>query len=334
MDSNFYFNLKEAGIYPALRWARVFRWAQISKKLYFALFILFLILFSYGFFSDNFSQKSNSVLLGLTTLSLSFFASRFLGAAFFNQALKNLKIKDENNLAEFLDFETARAGRTADEFANSDKLPLANSTCLFPFLFEKTSGLEFIFSRLLLSYKEIKLILKNKVEEYREKEKPGLGYTQDYQDTIYEAIRISKKRNHKKILAGDVLTALAAHEPVFQKMLLEADLKKEDIENLTWWIDSLRMRIEESKKWWEYRNLMKKGTLAKEWTSGYTPNLDGYSIDWTDIAKKQGFPEIIGHKEEIEQTERVLGRREYNNVLLVGEPGVGRKAVIQGLVQK
>ncbi|MEK7167817.1 MAG: hypothetical protein AAB791_02325, partial [Patescibacteria group bacterium] len=111
-------------------------------------------------------------------------------------------------------------------------------------------------------------------------------------------------------------------------------LKKEDIENLTWWLESLKKRTADKRRWWDYQNLMKKGTLAKEWTAGYTIHLDKYSVDWTEIAKKQGFPEIIGHAKEIEQIERVLARQEYNNVLLVGTPGIGRKSIIQGLVRK
>lgn len=334
MDSNFYFNLKEAGIYRALKWSWVFRWAQITKKIYFTLFILFSVLFFYGFFTDNFSKKSNSVLLGLAIISLSFFISRSLRAAFFNQKLKNPRIINEDNRAEFLDFETAKAVRASDDFALSSRLPSTNSTVLFYFMLEKTKGLEFIFYRDLLDINEIRAVLKEKIKEYRQKEKPGLGYTQDYQDTIEGSLKIAKERNHKRVAVGDVLSALATHDPVFKKILLDANLKKEDIENLSWWQESLKNKIEERKRWWDKENLMKKGTLAKEWTAGYTLALDKYSIDWTEIAKRQKFPEIIGHKKEIEQAERVLGRREYNNVLLVGEPGVGRKAVIQGLVEK
>jgi len=112
------------------------------------------------------------------------------------------------------------------------------------------------------------------------------------------------------------------------------NLKNADIENLSWWLESVRVKNREHKRWWEYHNLMRRGTLAKEWTAGYTLTLDRYSTDWTEIAEKEGFPEIVGHHQEIEQAERILARREYNNVLLVGEPGVGRKGVIQGLVRK
>ena len=172
------------------------------------------------------------------------------------------------------------------------------------------------------------------MREYEADAEDALGYTQDYQDTVWEALKIAQRRNHRQVIVGDVLSALAIYDPVFQKILSNASLKNADIENLSWWLESLKSKVREEKRWWEYRNLMRRGTLAKEWTAGYTLTLDRHSADWTEIAEKEGFPEIIGHQKEIEQVERILARHEYNNVLLVGEPGVGRKGVIKGLVRK
>ncbi len=346
MDAKFSFNLKEAGVYRAVKWSRqpIFILAKPFKGLFLVLFIFTFFLFLYGFGGGNFSRSSNSTLLGFSLLFLAVTGGFWLENAFLNLKLKKpdlpATIKDaleksrEMNLAEFLDFETAKAVHAADKFAQSSKLPPSNSTALFHFLLEKTTGLEFIFSRDLLDINEIKSLLRKKTKEYEENEKEGLGYTQDYQDTIWESLKIAQKRNHRRVVVGDVLSALAIYDPVFQKILTDANLKKEDIENLTWWLESLKKRVEERKRWWDYQNLMKRGTFAKEWTAGYTLTLDRYAVDWTELAKKEGFPEIIGHHAEIEQAERVLGRREYNNVLLVGEPGVGRKGIVQGLVRK
>jgi len=344
MDFNF--NLKEAQIYQAVKWSRlrVFSWARILGKIFLFLFILDLLLFFYGFVGSNFSDTSNSTLLGFflifSTLSISF----WLEFSFFENKLKKpklaLTINDAldgvrgANLAEFMDFETAKAVDAADIFADSPNLPPTNSTVLFHFLLEKTQGLEFIFSRDLLDLHEIRALLRIRVREYEATAQKGLGYTQDYQDTIWEALKIAQRRNHQYVVVGDVLSALAIYDPVFQKILSSANLKNADIENLSWWLETVKEKIVKKKRWWEYYNLMRQGTLAKEWTAGYTLTLDKYSIDWTEIAKKEGFPEIIGHAAEIEQTERILARREYNNVLLVGEPGVGRKGIIQGLVKK
>src|SRR3989338_1816592 len=268
---DFYFNLKEAGIYRAVKWARhpVFSLAGFLQKIFFILFVLAFLPFLYGFLTFSFSEASNSALLGLSILFLTLGTYFKLITSFFNSKLKNPKIKNPNNLAEFLDFETAKAVEAADKFAQSPKSPPTNSTCLFHFLLEKTSGLEFIFSRDLLDIKAIKSMLESGMKEYLAKEKPGIGYSQDYQDTIRESLKIAKKRNHERVVVGDFLSALAIYNQIFQKILIDAALKKEDIDNLTWWLESLKKKIEERKKWLEYENLMRKGTLAKEWTAGY-----------------------------------------------------------------
>ncbi len=316
MDSKFSFDLKKARIFQALKWDLGSRFVKLFKKIFFVLFLIFSLLFLYGFFTQSFSQESNSVLLGLSIILLTFTCLGWLKFKFFESKLKKPKIPESDNLAEHLSFEVARAAhRTTD------------STGLFYNILKNNPQLNFVFSRLLLDMKNIK-------KEVRKKVSRQANYSKDFQETMVEALKIAQKKKHQRITVGDVLTALAKHNPVFQKILINHKLKIQDIENLTWWLESLEARIKERKKWWEYQNLMKKGTLAKEWTAGYTLTLDKYSTDWTEIAKKQGFPEIIGHKKEIESVERILGRREYNNVLLVGQPGIGRKGIVQGLVRR
>ena len=342
----FVFYLKETQIYQAVKWSRlrVFGLARVLNKIFLFLLAFDFLLFLYGFFGGKFSDSSNSILLGFflifATLSIWF----WLASSFFELKLKKptsaFTINDAldgargANLAEFLDFEVAKAVAASDRFADSPDLPPTNSTVLFHFLLEKTEGLEFIFSRDLLDLNEIKVLLRIKIRDYEAHGEDALGYTQDYQDTIWEALKIAQRRNHQQVVVGDVLSALAIYDPVFQKILSDANLRNADIENLSWWLESVKTAVKERKRWWEYHNLMRRGTLAKEWTAGYTLTLDKHSIDWTEIAEKDGFPEIIGHVKEIEQVERILARTDFNNVLLVGEPGVGRKSVIQGLVKK
>jgi len=63
--------------------------------------------------------------------------------------------------------------------------------------------------------------------------------------------------------------------------------------------------------------------------------LDRFSIDLSEMVKRQGFPETVGHQKEISAMERILSRRESkNNVLIVGESGSGRKSMIQALTIK
>lgn len=65
-----------------------------------------------------------------------------------------------------------------------------------------------------------------------------------------------------------------------------------------------------------------------------TPNLDKFSRDLTAMAAEDRFDPIIGREEEIRRIEQILCRRTKNNPVLIGEPGVGKTAITEGVAQK
>ena len=65
-----------------------------------------------------------------------------------------------------------------------------------------------------------------------------------------------------------------------------------------------------------------------------TPNLDQFGRDLTQMARENKLDPIIGREAEIERVVQVLSRRKKNNPVLIGEPGVGKTAIAEGLAQK
>ncbi|MFF6995295.1 ATP-dependent Clp protease ATP-binding subunit [Streptomyces sp. NPDC008313] len=65
-----------------------------------------------------------------------------------------------------------------------------------------------------------------------------------------------------------------------------------------------------------------------------TPNLDRFGRDLTELAREGRVDPVIGRDEEIEQTIEVLSRRGKNNPVLIGDAGVGKTAVVEGLAQR
>lgn len=65
-----------------------------------------------------------------------------------------------------------------------------------------------------------------------------------------------------------------------------------------------------------------------------TPTLDGLARDLTAMAKEGNLDPVIGRSKEIERVIQVLSRRTKNNPVLIGEPGVGKTAVAEGLAQR
>jgi len=64
-----------------------------------------------------------------------------------------------------------------------------------------------------------------------------------------------------------------------------------------------------------------------------TPTLDGYSRDLTKLAAEGKLDPVIGREKEIQRVIQILSRRTKNNPCLIGEPGVGKTAVTEGLAQ-
>ncbi|WP_128379946.1 ATP-dependent Clp protease ATP-binding subunit [Streptomyces cavernae] len=65
-----------------------------------------------------------------------------------------------------------------------------------------------------------------------------------------------------------------------------------------------------------------------------TPTLDKYGRDLTDLARQGRIDPVIGREDEIEQTVEVLSRRGKNNPVLIGDAGVGKTAIVEGLAQR
>jgi ATP-dependent Clp protease ATP-binding subunit ClpB len=82
-------------------------------------------------------------------------------------------------------------------------------------------------------------------------------------------------------------------------------------------------------------NDLRKGRTAD--TAGSEDNFEAlqkYAQDITQAARDGKLDPIIGRDEEIRRTVQVLSRRTKNNPVLIGEPGVGKTAIIEGLAQR
>ncbi|HAT62226.1 MAG TPA: Clp protease ClpC [Prevotella sp.] len=66
---------------------------------------------------------------------------------------------------------------------------------------------------------------------------------------------------------------------------------------------------------------------------GKTPILDNFSTDLTKAAAEGKLDPVVGREKEIERVTEILGRRKKNNPILIGEPGVGKSAIVEGLAE-
>ncbi|MFE2101718.1 AAA family ATPase, partial [Streptomyces sp. NPDC059468] len=84
---------------------------------------------------------------------------------------------------------------------------------------------------------------------------------------------------------------------------------------------------------WEPARLPSEGSAERKKPSS-TPTVDEYGRDLTEDARQGRLDPVIGRDEEVEQTIEVLSRRSKNNPVLIGDPGVGKTAVVEGIAQR
>jgi ATP-dependent Clp protease ATP-binding subunit ClpA len=93
--------------------------------------------------------------------------------------------------------------------------------------------------------------------------------------------------------------------------------------------------VELTAAWRELRAAMHEGAAAflSEASPG-TPTSSGFADDLTALARAGSLDPVIGREREIDRVIRILSRRTKNNPALLGEPGVGKTAIVEGLAQR
>jgi ATP-dependent Clp protease ATP-binding subunit ClpC len=80
-------------------------------------------------------------------------------------------------------------------------------------------------------------------------------------------------------------------------------------------------------------SLLREPSTAAPREKSRTPTLDEFGRDLTSLASRAKLDPVIGREDEIERVIEILARRTKNNPVLIGEPGVGKTAIVEGLAQ-
>lgn len=320
MESNFWQNFNRSylvGVYYFLK-IPPFPWLKLLKQIS-LYFLLATILFS----GLSFFHQHKIEIFGVNLFPLCFLLF-FSWLDLFIET--KIKVSEGKEIFDFLKFDLIEVLLRAQDKAQRLNLREPNSSSILESLIEKDSPVvNFVFNRLLISKKELTFNLRK--EASKDLEFQG-------EEILKEALKLAQKKGKKLIEKGDLLAILAFKNKTFKDFLIEKGLKPEDVENVVSWYDYLQTEFLERKKFWEWKNLIQKGSIGRELTSGFTVLLDAFSTDITQTMRAQNFRKIFAHQREVELIEKYLVAPEKNNVLIVGEPGSGRKSMIESLARR
>ncbi len=328
-------NFKKTDLYYAIKYSWLFDFANLLKKI--SLFCLIAIGLIYLFLETDLNLK------GAFFIVLSIFLICFVLADFFNSGLKENRVKkdinevlknpDNYNLAEFFNYDAAKIIYNSIKYAKKKKIQKLDSSILLYFSIKNSSKLNFIFSRILLNPETVQKILKQEIKE--SKKGKFDGFTKNFEKAVLMALELNKNRKNCKIRAGDLMAGLAEHSYTLKTIIIAKNIKPQDIKVLSFWLDDTIEKRNKLRKWWKYENLLKYGSLARDWAIPYSLSLDEYSRNLINIKNKNILlNKIIARDQEVSAIERILQKSEKNNILLVADTGVGKMKIVKEIARK
>ena len=155
--------------------------------------------------------------------------------------------------------------------------------------------------------------------------KSSLGFTPRSKRVLENAFLESKRIGYNYIGTEHLLLAILKEtDSVAVKIILESNVETVQIYN------EIAKVINEE----EIDNELKNDTSKVKNKITRTPILNQFGEDITEKAEEGKYDNIIGREKEVERIIEILSRRTKNNPCLIGEPGVGKTAIIEGLAEK
>ncbi|MBN1124058.1 MAG: ATP-dependent Clp protease ATP-binding subunit [Sedimentisphaerales bacterium] len=146
---------------------------------------------------------------------------------------------------------------------------------------------------------------------------------------IEYAIEEARSLNHNYVGTEHILLGLLREtEGIAAQVLMNLGLKLEDVRQEV--LNLLGAGVDNS-----YQNMgMKAAGPAGQKQKSKTPALDSFGRDLTELAARNELDPVIGRINEIERLVQILCRRTKNNPVLLGEAGVGKTAIVEGMAQR
>lgn len=198
-----------------------------------------------------------------------------------------------------------------------------------------------------INYTSLKETVEHRIiDEYRYESASDseISLTEQASNILRLAVLEARLQHSQMVDVHHVLLAILhdkAHTAA-KEILNDNNIKYEDMQNYlaqktnSGPVDGLFMSDDDEGETPEYDNRSDRDTAAAtkgKDAPGGTPVIDNFSVDLTRAAAEGKLDPVVGRDEQILRVTEILCRRKKNNPILIGEPGVGKSAIVEGLAQ-
>jgi ATP-dependent Clp protease ATP-binding subunit ClpC len=153
-------------------------------------------------------------------------------------------------------------------------------------------------------------------------------------ESLQKALEMANKNKALYLTPGYFWVAMLQKIQNIETSLLKLNLKLQDFENALAFLEYKRNLSRKIYIWDEDFGIKHLGGTNRGWLGAPTPALDSASVDLTKEASRIGYKDFVGRIKVVEDVVNVLSQSGDRNVLLVGEPGVGRTTLVHSLAAK
>lgn len=198
-----------------------------------------------------------------------------------------------------------------------------------------------------INYTSLKETVEHRIiDEYRYESASDseISLTEQASNILRLAVLEARLQHSQMVDVHHVLLAIL-HDKAYtaaKEILNDNNIKYEDMQNYlaqktnSGPVDGLFMSDDDEGETPEYDNRSDRDTAAAtkgKDAMGGTPVIDNFSVDLTRAAAEGKLDPVVGRDEQILRVTEILCRRKKNNPILIGEPGVGKSAIVEGLAQ-
>jgi ATP-dependent Clp protease ATP-binding subunit ClpB len=180
---------------------------------------------------------------------------------------------------------------------------------------QKESKFNIILEKSGVNIATLKEKAKNKIEELPSVQNPNnIQISRSLYKILLKMNEYAQQRGDEFVRGELFLLAILQENGLTKNLLVESGLKENKVEKI---LNNLLQEKTQSQSQEESENALEK-----------------YTIDFTEKALENKLDPVIGRDEEIRRTMQILARRTKNNPVLIGQPGVGKTAIVEGLAQR
>ena len=293
-------------------------------------YLLLLIAASALYFSEQIS-----ILLNISIFLAGAAILYLMGHFFLKQYYRPKPDLSADNLAEGLSAEMVAVAQEAEKITSQNNLSRVEPIILLAALEKNPDGKYLLLRSGFGLDKDLTPLIQAAIAEIPRSQ--ALVGREQFSPQFVEVMAaakenaVSAKRDY--IGPGDIFIGLIKASDVFKKIMFEIKMEEADLKRVAEWHELLRGYANEAKKsFWEKETI--PNAIGRDWSFGYTPTLSQFARNLNEETEYRSEVHIYGRQREVDEIEEVLAKSGNNNVLLVGEHGIGKKTILKGFVAK